>query len=97
MLNHRASIHNHSYYSNIRLLDALSSPIDIVNRAIELNIDMIGIKKEQGGSLEDSFTLEGVAFKKCFSYAGFEQQPKLFYNPKIVCLNIELEFDLVNN
>ncbi|ELP92229.1 T-complex protein 1 subunit eta, putative [Entamoeba invadens IP1] len=56
-----------------------------------LDIDMIGIKKEQGGSLEDSFTLEGVAFKKCFSYAGFEQQPKLFVNPKIICLNIELE------
>ncbi|EDS89834.1 t-complex protein 1 subunit eta putative [Entamoeba histolytica] len=57
----------------------------------KLDIDMIGIKKEQGGSLEDSFTLEGVAFKKCFSYAGFEQQPKLFYKPKILCLNIELE------
>lgn len=35
--------------------------------------------------------VDGVAFKKTFSYAGFEQQPKKFENPKILCLNIELE------
>ena len=35
--------------------------------------------------------MNGVAFKKTFSYAGFEQQPKSFKNPKIVCLNVELE------
>lgn len=35
--------------------------------------------------------VKGVAFKKSFSYAGFEQQPKSFKNPKILCLNIELE------
>jgi T-complex protein 1 subunit eta len=32
-----------------------------------------------------------VAFKKTFAYAGFEQQPKSFKNPKIVLLNVELE------
>lgn len=32
-----------------------------------------------------------MAFKKTFSYAGFEQQPKCFQNPKILLLNIELE------
>ena len=32
-----------------------------------------------------------MAFKKTFSYAGFEQQPKSFVNPKILCLNVELE------
>lgn len=32
-----------------------------------------------------------MAFKKTFSYAGFEQQPKSFKNPKICVLNIELE------
>ena len=57
----------------------------------ELDIDLVGIKKEPGGSLQDSFLIEGVAFKKCFSYAGFEQQPKAFTNPKILCLNVELE------
>jgi len=56
-----------------------------------LDISLIGIKKEPGGSLEDSQFIEGVAFKKCFSYAGFEQQPKSFENPKILVLNIELE------
>lgn len=31
-----------------------------------------------GGGLRDSFLVKGVAFKKTFSYAGFEQQPKSF-------------------
>ena len=35
--------------------------------------------------------MQGVAFKKTFSYAGFEQQPKSFDNPKVLLLNIELE------
>lgn len=35
--------------------------------------------------------VDGVAFKKCFSYAGFEAQPKKFSNPKICLLNLELE------
>ena len=33
----------------------------------------------------------GVAFKKTFSYAGFEMQQKKYQNPKIALLNIELE------
>jgi chaperonin GroEL (HSP60 family) len=41
--------------------------------------------------LKDSLLVDGVAFKKTFSYAGFEQQPKSFKNPKILSLNIELE------
>ena len=44
-----------------------------------------------GGSLQDSMLVEGVAFKKTFSYAGFEQMTKSFDNPKIVLLNVELE------
>lgn len=55
------------------------------------DLGLIGIKKVQGGSLADSFLVDGVAFKKTFSYAGFEQQQKFFTNPKILCLNIELE------
>ncbi|KAK9458967.1 chaperonin Cpn60/TCP-1 family [Lipomyces oligophaga] len=57
----------------------------------DLNESLIGVKKINGGSLEDSFLVSGVAFKKTFSYAGFEQQPKAFKNPKIICLNVELE------
>ena len=41
--------------------------------------------------MADSILVDGVAFKKTFSYAGFEQQPKLFSNPKILLLNLELE------
>ncbi|CAD0106690.1 unnamed protein product [Aureobasidium uvarum] len=57
----------------------------------DLNNRLIGIKKITGGALQDSLFVNGVAFKKTFSYAGFEQQPKAFKNPKIVCLNVELE------
>ncbi|EFQ98480.1 T-complex protein 1 subunit eta [Nannizzia gypsea CBS 118893] len=57
----------------------------------DLNEKLIGIKKITGGALQDSQFINGVAFKKTFSYAGFEQQPKSFKNPKIVCLNVELE------
>ncbi len=52
---------------------------------------MIGVKKVSGGSVTDSFLVKGVAFKKTFSYAGFEQQPKHLKNPKILLLNVELE------
>jgi T-complex protein 1 subunit eta len=57
----------------------------------ELNEKMIGVKKIPGGAMQDSLLVEGVAFKKTFSYAGFEQQPKSFKNPKILSLNVELE------
>uniref|UniRef100_A0A665UNZ8 T-complex protein 1 subunit eta n=1 Tax=Echeneis naucrates TaxID=173247 RepID=A0A665UNZ8_ECHNA len=56
-----------------------------------LSLKMIGIKKVQGGALEDSQLISGVAFKKTFSYAGFEMQPKRYDNPKIALLNVELE------
>jgi len=55
------------------------------------DLKMVGIKNVSGGSVTDSFMVEGVAFKKTFSYAGFEQQPKYFKNPKIVLINVELE------
>ncbi|CAJ2508968.1 Uu.00g139940.m01.CDS01 [Anthostomella pinea] len=57
----------------------------------DLNEKLIGIKKIPGGSLTDCLFVNGVAFKKTFSYAGFEQQPKSFTKPKILCLNVELE------
>ena len=44
-----------------------------------------------GGSLSDSELVHGVAFKKTFSYAGFDMQPKKFEKPKVALLNIELE------
>ncbi|XP_037041352.1 T-complex protein 1 subunit eta [Bradysia coprophila] len=56
-----------------------------------LPLNMIGVKKVTGGALEDSVLVPGVAFKKTFSYAGFEMQPKAYTNCKIALLNIELE------
>ena len=52
----------------------------------------VGIKKIPGGDVRSSFLVKGgVAFKKTFSYAGFEQMTKKFSNPKILLLNVELE------
>ncbi|XP_048747799.2 T-complex protein 1 subunit eta-like [Ostrea edulis] len=56
-----------------------------------LPLNMIGVKKVTGGGLEDSMLVAGVAFKKTFSYAGFEMQPKRYEKPKISLLNVELE------
>eukprot|EP01084_Bolivina_argentea_P311147 538554_1 len=57
----------------------------------DLDLNMIGIKKVTGGSMTDSKLVDGVAFQKTFSYAGFEQAPKYFKTPKILLLNVELE------
>lgn len=54
-------------------------------------LNMIGIKKVTGGSVTDSQLVAGVAFKKTFSYAGFEMQPKTYIKPGVLSLNIELE------
>ena len=55
------------------------------------DIKMVGIKKVVGGSVTESRLVDGVAFKKTFAYAGFEQQPKHLKNPKVLVLNVELE------
>jgi len=57
----------------------------------DLAVSAVGMKKVSGGSVTDSMLIDGVAFKKTFSYAGFEQQPKQFTDPKILLLNLELE------
>lgn len=57
----------------------------------DLDESLIGVKKVAGGGMQDSLLIQGVAFKKTFTYAGAEQQPKLFHNPLILCLNVELE------
>lgn len=67
------------------VVDAVMTLSDDLNKAD------IGIKKITGGSVTDSFLVQGVCFRKTFSYAGFEQQPKSFVNPKVLILNLELE------
>mmetsp|Transcript_34378 Transcript_34378/g.63562 ORF Transcript_34378/g.63562 Transcript_34378/m.63562 type:complete len:591 (-) Transcript_34378:119-1891(-) len=52
---------------------------------------LVAIKKIPGGDVRQSFLVKGVAFKKTFSYAGFEQMTKKFRDPKILLLNVELE------
>jgi len=57
----------------------------------DLDESLIGVKKIAGGGMQDSLLIQGVAFKKTFTYAGAEQQPKSFVDPLILCLNVELE------
>lgn len=83
-LNSKLIAHHKDFFSDI-VTDAVLSLDD------DLDLSMVGIKKVQGGSATDSMLVKGVAFKKTFSYAGFEQQPKKFCNPKVIMLNIELE------
>ncbi|KAG8838356.1 T-complex protein 1 subunit eta [Serendipita sp. 405] len=57
----------------------------------DLDESLIGVKRISGGAMQDSMLIQGVSFKKTFTYAGAEQQPKSFKNPLILCLNVELE------
>ena len=78
-------IRSHREYFAPMIVDAVCS----LDR--DLDLGLVGIKKISGGSVTDSQLIRGVAFEKTFSYAGFEQQPKYFTNPKILLLNLELE------
>jgi chaperonin GroEL (HSP60 family) len=78
-------IHQQKEFFSKMVVDAVMMLDDL------LPLNMIGIKKVQGGALEDTVLVPGVAFKKTFSYAGFEMQRKAYKNPKIALLNIELE------
>ncbi|XP_015602968.1 T-complex protein 1 subunit eta isoform X2 [Cephus cinctus] len=78
-------IHHQKDFFSKMVVDAVL----ILDELLPLN--MIGIKKVSGGALEDSLLIAGVAFKKTFSYAGFEMQPKKYSPCKIAMLNIELE------
>ena len=79
-------IHNNSKFFTKMVVDAV-----LTLDQDDLDEKLIGMKKVPGGGIEDTLFVDGVAFKKTFSYAGFEQQPKSFVNPKIICLNVELE------
>ncbi|CAO3672681.1 unnamed protein product [Umbelopsis vinacea] len=79
-------VHSQSKFFTKMVVDAVLS-LD----QDSLNEKLIGMKRVPGGAMQDSLLVQGVAFKKTFSYAGFEQQPKTFKNPKILCLNVELE------
>ena len=84
-LNSKIISKNKQFFGKM-VVDAVQSISD------DLNKEDIGIKKITGGSVTESFLVQGVCFKKTFSYAGFEQQPKCFDDePKIICLNLELE------
>lgn len=78
-------IHQQKDFFSKMVVDAVMNLDDL------LPLNMIGTKKIQGGALEESMLVEGVAFEKTFSYAGFEMAPKTYKNCRIALLNIELE------
>jgi len=59
-------IHQQSEMFAKMVVDAVTMLDDL------MPLNMIGIKKVQGGSLEETELVPGVAFKKTFSYAGFD-------------------------
>ncbi|KAH9949378.1 chaperonin Cpn60/TCP-1 family [Amylocystis lapponica] len=66
----------------------------------DLDESLIGVKKIAGGGMQDSLLIHGVSFKKTFTYAGAEQQPKSFRDPLIVSLNkdnAEVRVDAVSD
>lgn len=69
-MNNRSSIHNHSYYSNLRLLDALPSPESIIDRALELGINMIGISEHE--SLSSHIRVNKYGLKLQEQYPDFK-------------------------
>lgn len=84
-LNSKLLAHYRTFFAEIVVDAVMRLDNDLLDK------DLIGIKHVTGGSVKESKLVDGVAFKKTFSYAGFEQQPKSFENPKILLLNIELE------
>lgn len=80
-------VHYHAHHFANLVVDSVLA----LKEGSLLDLKLIGIKKISGGGLQDSSVIKGVCFKKTFSYAGFEQQPKKFLNPLVLCLNIELE------
>jgi T-complex protein 1 subunit eta len=82
-------ISNHKDLFSPMVVQAVSD----LHRAGKLSdlMSLIAIKKIPGGDVRSSFLVKGVAFKKTFSYAGFEQMNKKFISPKILLLNVELE------
>lgn len=73
----------------------LNSDKDLFSKLIVNSLNTcrkVHLKKIKGGSISDSFAFQGIAFEKCFTYAGYEQQPKKIENPKILLTNVELEW-----
>ena len=84
-LNSKLLAHYKTFFAEIVVKAVLRLDQEIMDKKL------IGIKHVTGGSVKDSRLVDGIAFKKTFSYAGFEQQPKKIPQPKILLLNIELE------
>lgn len=59
-----------NHYKNF-FAEMVVSAVEKLDRNM-MDKNLIGIKQVVGGSIKDSQMIDGVAFKKTFSYAGFE-------------------------
>eukprot|EP01080_Neovahlkampfia_damariscottae_P011896 gene11896-5302_t len=75
--------HNRFYFSDLIL--------ESIEKVKEFNLNTINILSIPGGSLDESFLINGIVFPQTFYYAGYEQQLKYINNPKILLLNHEIE------
>ena len=55
----------------------------------ENDVDILCI---EGQSVLNSEYLEGICFKVPFVFAGHEQQPKLILNPRVILIDVEMEW-----
>lgn len=65
---------------------------EMVLCSLEARDEDVSVKKVSGGGVDSSCIIKGVAFEKCFTYAGYEQQPKRIVSPKIAVVSLELEW-----
>ena len=56
MSNYPGSLHNHTHYSNLRLRDAITTPMELINRAIELGHEGIAITEHE--TIADAIEIE---------------------------------------
>ncbi|KAI5172428.1 T-complex protein 1 subunit eta [Nematocida sp. LUAm3] len=64
----------------------------IVVKTLNVKEENLSIKRVSGKSIDSTELINGVAFEKCFTYAGYEQQPKRIEHPKILVIHVELEW-----
>ncbi len=82
------SIHNHDYGSNIKLLDSISRPKDLVNKAIELGFNGLAITNHEVLSthvdyleIRDKLKKDNIDFQIIFGNEIYLMTEQEFENP----------------
>ena len=81
----RFEVHAHTHYSNLRLLDCINRPKDLIKRAIELGLAGIAITDHEAlcGHIEINildFLKETSDFaKRVKKWIGFKEEPMIVF------------------